>query len=143
MVLKPFTRISLLFIFKMIDSVITYFETIDPVLAAFYASVFTWLLTAAGASLVFVFQGMNRALLDGMLGFTGGVMVAASFWSLLAPGIEMSEGEGFVKVIPAVVGFALGALFIYGLDKIYPIYILILKNPKRKVLKPLGTAPHY
>mgnify|MGYP000688337425 FL=1 len=55
-----------------------------------------------------------------MLGFTGGVMVAASFWSLLAPGIEMSQGEGFVKVIPAAVGFGLGALFIFGLDKILP-----------------------
>ncbi len=63
---------------------------------------------------------MNRALLDGMLGFTGGVMVAASFWSLLAPGIAMSPGEGFIKVIPAAVGFALGALFIFGLDKILP-----------------------
>ena len=58
--------------------------------------------------------------MDGMLGFTGGVMVAASFWSLLAPGIEMSEGEGFVKVIPAAVGFLLGAAFIFGLDKILP-----------------------
>ena len=55
-----------------------------------------------------------------MLGFTGGVMVAASFWSLLAPGIEMSEGEGFVKVMPAAVGFGLGALFIFGLDKVLP-----------------------
>jgi len=55
-----------------------------------------------------------------MLGFTGGVMVAASFWSLLAPGIEMSPGEGFVKVIPAAFGFGLGALFIFGLDKILP-----------------------
>ena len=63
---------------------------------------------------------MNRAVLDGMLGFTGGVMVAASFWSLLAPGIEMSPGEGFVKVIPAAVGFLLGAVFIYGLDKVLP-----------------------
>jgi ZIP family zinc transporter len=58
--------------------------------------------------------------MDGMLGFTGGVMVAASFWSLLAPGIEMSEGEGFVKVIPAAVGFLMGAAFIFGLDKILP-----------------------
>ena len=63
---------------------------------------------------------MNRAVLDGMLGFTGGVMVAASFWSLLAPGIEMSPGEGFVKVIPAAVGFTLGSLFIFGLDKVLP-----------------------
>jgi ZIP family zinc transporter len=63
---------------------------------------------------------MHRGFLDGMLGFTGGVMVAASFWSLLAPGIAMSPGEGFVKVIPAAVGFGLGALFIFGLDKILP-----------------------
>ncbi|MFP2996745.1 ZIP family metal transporter [Spongiivirga sp. MCCC 1A20706] len=104
----------------MFDQVVTYLEGIDPILAALYASLFTWILTATGASLVFLFKGMNRALLDGMLGFTGGVMVAASFWSLLAPGIEMSEGEGFVKVMPAAIGFALGALFIYGLDKVLP-----------------------
>lgn len=73
-----------------------------------------------GASLVFFVKGMNRALLDGLLGFTGGVMVAASFWSLLAPGIAMSPGEGFVKVLPAAVGFALGAMFIFGLDKVLP-----------------------
>lgn len=102
------------------QDIISYFESIDPVLAAFLATLFTWGLTALGASLVFLFKKMNRALFDGMLGFTGGVMVAASFWSLLAPGIEMSEGEGFVKVIPAVVGFGLGAFFIFGLDKILP-----------------------
>lgn len=102
------------------EQVIDYFEQINPILAAFYATLFTWGLTAAGAALVFFFKGMNRAALDGMLGFTGGVMVAASFWSLLAPGIEMSKGEGFVKVIPAAVGFLLGAGFIYSLDKILP-----------------------
>ena len=102
------------------DQVIAYLESINPILAAFYATLFTWGLTAAGAALVFLFKGMNRAVLDGMLGFTGGVMVAASFWSLLAPGIEMSPGEGFVKVIPAAVGFALGAIFLYGLDKVLP-----------------------
>jgi ZIP family zinc transporter len=102
------------------QEIIDYFESIDPILAAFYATLFTWGLTAAGAALVFFFKGMNRAVLDGMLGFTGGVMVAASFWSLLAPGIEMSPGEGFVKVIPAAVGFFLGAIFLYGLDKILP-----------------------
>lgn len=100
--------------------IIEFFRTLDPVLAAFYATLFTWGLTALGASLVFFFKKMNRAVFDGMLGFTGGVMVAASFWSLLAPGIEMSPGEGFEKVVPAVVGFSLGALFIFGLDKILP-----------------------
>ncbi len=73
---------------------------------------------------------MNRAFLDGMLGFTGGVMVAASFWSLLAPGIEMSSGEGFVKVIPAAVGFGLGALFIFGLDKVLPHLHINFKKPE-------------
>lgn len=102
------------------DSILAYFEQLDPVFAAFLATCFTWGLTALGASLVFVFRGMNRAFFDGMLGFTGGVMVAASFWSLLAPGIEMSPGDGFTKVIPALVGFGLGALFIFGLDKILP-----------------------
>ena len=104
----------------MFDSIIHFFESIDPILAAFLATTFTWGLTAFGASFVFFFKSMNRVVLDGMLGFTGGVMVAASFWSLLAPAIEMSGGDGFVKVIPAAVGFALGALFIFGLDKVLP-----------------------
>ena len=102
------------------DAIIEFFTGISPVEGAFFATVFTWLLTAFGASFVFLFKTMRRDFLDGMLGFTGGVMVAASFWSLLAPGIEMSPGEGFVKVIPAAVGFGLGALFIFGLDKILP-----------------------
>lgn len=61
-----------------------------PIQAALYSSLFTWGLTALGASLVFFFKKMNRAVLDGMLGFTGGVMVAASFWSLLSPAIDNS-----------------------------------------------------
>ena len=80
------------------DAIVAFFSSISPVTGAFYATVFTWLLTAFGASFVFLFKTMHRGFFDGMLGFTGGVMVAASFWSLLAPGIEMSPGEGFVKV---------------------------------------------
>ena len=102
------------------DVIIEFFSNISPVKGAFYASLFTWLLTAFGASFVFLFKTMHRGFLDGMLGFTGGVMVAASFWSLLSPAIEMSEGEGFVKVFPAAIGFSLGALFIFGLDKVLP-----------------------
>ena len=104
----------------MFDTIIHFFESIDPILAALLATTFTWGLTAFGASFVFFFKNMNRVVLDGMLGFTGGVMVAASFWSLLAPAIEMSKGDGFVKVIPAAVGFMLGAVFIFGLDKVLP-----------------------
>lgn len=104
----------------MFDSVVVWLESIGPVKAALCATIFTWLMTAAGASLVVFFRSMHRRWFDGMLGFTGGVMVAASFWSLLTPSIEMSEGEGFLKVIPAATGFLLGALFIYALDKLTP-----------------------
>src|SRR5690554_6736082 len=114
------------------ESIISYFESIDPIWAAFLATVFTWGLTAFGASFVFLFKKLNRAALDGMLGFTGGVMVAASFWSLLAPGIEMSPGEGFVKVIPAAIGFFLGAVFLFGLDKILPHLHINFKERDRK-----------
>jgi ZIP family zinc transporter len=117
------------------NQILAFFESIDPILGALYASLFTWILTAAGAALVFFFKGMNRAVLDGMLGFTGGVMVAASFWSLLAPGIEMSPGEGFVKVIPAAVGFALGALFLFGLDKVLPHLHINFKEAEKEGIK--------
>ncbi len=102
------------------NSIIQYFENISPILGALYATIFTWLVTALGASFVFFFKELNRKWLDGMLGFTGGVMIAASYWSLLAPAIEMSHGSGFMKVLPAATGFALGALFLFFLDKVLP-----------------------
>ncbi len=117
------------------DSIIEYFGSIDPVWAALYATLFSWGLTALGASLVFLFKKMSRALFDGMLGFTGGVMVAASFWSLLAPGIEMSPGEGFSKVVPALIGFGLGALFIFGLDKVLPHLHVNFKMSEKEGVK--------
>ncbi len=117
------------------QEIIAYFESINPILAAFYATLFTWGLTAAGAGLVFLFKNPNRALMDGMLGFTGGVMVAASFWSLLAPGIEMSPGEGFIKVIPAATGFLLGAFFLFGLDKLLPHLHINFKESEAEGMK--------
>jgi len=97
-----------------------YFLSLHPVMQAFLATTFTWFLTAAGAALVFPFKNMSRKMFDTMLGFTGGVMVAASYWSLLAPAIEMSEVGPFPKWFPAAVGFLLGALFLFALDKIIP-----------------------
>lgn len=117
------------------DSIIAYFEQLDPILAALYATLFTWGLTAIGASLVFFFKKMNRVVFDGMLGFTGGVMIAASFWSLLAPGIEMSDGEGFIKVIPAATGFLGGALFIFALDKVLPHLHVNFKESRKEGIK--------
>ncbi|TJZ63173.1 ZIP family metal transporter [Sphingobacterium olei] len=102
------------------DDIILFFENQDPILGAFYATTFTWFVTAVGASTVFFFKAINRNFMDGMLGFTGGVMVAASVWSLLIPAMNMSEGEGFVKVIPAILGFLFGAGFLYALDRLLP-----------------------
>jgi ZIP family zinc transporter len=98
-----------------------FLEQIGPVWAALIATTFTWLLTALGASLVFLFKTMDRSVLDPMLGFTGGVMVAASFWSLLNPAIEMSESlYPAMPWMPAAVGFLGGAMFIYFLDRVMP-----------------------
>ena len=102
------------------NTIVEWMTQMGPVKAALVATIFTWFLTAAGASLVFFFKDMHRKWFDGMLGFTGGVMVAASFWSLLAPAIEMSDGDGFKRVVPAAVGFGLGALFIFFLDRLTP-----------------------
>ncbi len=104
------------------QSIEKFFIEIGPVYSALIATLFTWALTALGASLVFFFKTMNRGVLDPMLGFTGGVMVAASFWSLLNPAIEMSEKmyPPGLSWIPAAVGFLLGALFIFFLDKVTP-----------------------
>lgn len=100
----------------MWKELVHWFEQQDPIYAALIAGIFTWLVTAAGASFVFLFKKLNRTVLDVALGFTGGVMVAASFWSLLAPAIDESGGSW----VPAAVGFLLGAFFIFGLDKVIP-----------------------
>jgi ZIP family zinc transporter len=102
------------------DALIASFTELHPVVQALLATTFTWLVTASGAALVFLFKDMPRKALDGMLGFTGGVMIAASYWSLLAPSIEMSEAQGMLPWFPPAVGFAAGALFLFGLDKWVP-----------------------
>ncbi len=118
------------------DAIIEYFGSIDPVLAAFYATTFTWALTAAGAGLVFLFKTMHRGVLDAMLGFTGGVMVAASFWSLLNPAIEMSESMyPSMPWMPAAVGFFLGAIFLFGLDKVMPHLHINFKEEEKEGVK--------
>ena len=118
----------------MFDTIIAYFENISPIKAALIAGLFTWFLTVLGASVVFLFKKMNQVFLDGMLGFTGGVMIAASYFSLLAPAIAMSNGEGFIKIIPASVGFLIGALFLFGLDKILPHLHINFKEKEKDVI---------
>ena len=94
--------------------------TINPVLLALFATLFTWGLTALGAGMVFFFKTINTKVLNMMLGFAAGVMIAASFWSLLSPAIDMAENNGQMGWVPALVGFLGGGLFLFGVDKLLP-----------------------
>lgn len=99
---------------------VDWFSDLNPVLQALLATLFTWGLTALGASAVFFFKQVNRTVLDGMLGFAAGVMIAASYWSLLAPAIEMAEQTAVPAWVPAAVGFLLGGAFLWGVDAVLP-----------------------
>ena len=112
------------------ENFITNFSQFNPIIQALLAGLFTWGLTAIGASMVFFFKGSNRKFLDTALGFTGGVMIAASFWSLLEPSISYVELQNDLRIekglktiptfLPPAIGFFLGALFLYILDKKIP-----------------------
>jgi zinc transporter, ZIP family len=108
-----------------------WFESLHPVAQALVATCFTWGLTALGAAGVFLARQMSRAMLDAMLGFAAGVMIAASFWSLLSPAIAMSEGGPMPAWVPAVVGFLLGGACLRGIDFVLPH--LHLNAPMREV----------
>jgi ZIP family zinc transporter len=94
--------------------------TLSPVLLALLATLFTWGVTALGAASVFMPFNMSQRMLDAILGFAGGVMMAASFWSLLAPSIEMSEAMGMIPWLPPLIGFLLGGACLRGIDFILP-----------------------
>ncbi len=99
---------------------IAFLQNLHPVIQALLATCFTWALTVFGAATVFGAKDISRKMLDMTLGFAGGVMIAASYWSLLAPAIEMSEGKDIPAWVPAVVGFLAGGIFLRGTDKILP-----------------------
>lgn len=98
-----------------------WFKALEPVVQALLATCFTWAVTALGAGMVFFFSSIHRKVLDAMLGFAAGVMIAASFWSLLAPAIEMTEQSGGIAPwVPATTGFLLGGAFLFGVDRLLP-----------------------
>ena len=99
---------------------IAFLQSLSPVIQALLATCFTWAMTALGAATVFATKDVSKRVLDTMLGFAAGVMIAASYWSLLAPAIEMSEGGNLPAWLPAAAGFLLGAIFLRGVDKVLP-----------------------
>ncbi len=99
---------------------IAFLEQFGPVVQALFATIFTWGLTALGAAGVFLSKEISRKLLDGMLGFAAGVMIAASYWSLLAPAIEISESLGVPSYLPPAIGFMAGGIVLWMIDRILP-----------------------
>ena len=99
---------------------IAWFTEQSPIIQALLGTLFTWGMTAAGAALVFLFREIRQNVLTGMLGFASGVMIAASYWSLLAPAIEMAAEYPIPDWLPATIGFLLGGVFLWGLDKTLP-----------------------
>ncbi len=100
----------------MADSI----QQFNPVMQALLATLFTWAVTAAGAALVFLTRQVNDRLMDSMLGFAAGVMIAASFWSLLAPGLELAGQLGLNPWLTAVIGFMGGGIFMRLVDRFLP-----------------------
>ena len=108
---------------------------VNPILLALFATLFTWAVTALGAAMVFFFKTINKKILNSMLGFAAGVMIAASFWSLLSPAIELAESQGTNPWIPALVGFLSGGGFILLIDKILPHLHMGLSTNKAEGIK--------
>lgn len=115
----------------MLDSM----KGLDPVLLALLATIFTWGVTALGAALVFFFKKIDQSLLNAMLGFASGIMIAASFWSLLNPAIEMAAAMGVNPVLPAVTGFLAGGLFLFLVDRTLPHLHMGLETGKAEGIK--------
>jgi ZIP family zinc transporter len=115
----------------MEEHLLASFRQCHPVVQALIATLFTWFVTAAGAAVVFFSKRFNQKVMDGMLGLAAGVMIAASYWSLLAPAIEMSGGDWQ----PATVGFLLGGIFLYLIDKVLPHLHLGLQTSEAEGIK--------
>ena len=108
----------------MVESI----QNISPINLALLATLFTWGVTILGAAVVFFFKKINKTVMDGMLGFAAGVMIAASFWSLLSPSIEKAQLLNMNSWIIAFLGFFSGGLLLFISDNIYKFYIM--KNSK-------------
>ncbi len=109
--------------------------TNNVVILALLGGIFTWLCTALGASFIFFFKTINRKVLDSMLGFTAGVMIAASFWSLLLPAISLSETLGYIPWLWPVIGFLSGGIFLRFSDIFLP-HLHPFMNPGNKLEGP-------
>ena len=113
---------------------INYFSNLDHTIQALIATLFTFSITALGASIVFFFKHINKSIMDAMLGFAAGVMIAASFWSLLEPSINMSKSLNLIPWFIAFTGFFTGGLLLFIGDKIYVHFDKSISDKKKRCL---------
>ena len=114
------------------DYVFNYFSNLNHTIQALIATIFTWSVTAIGASVVFFFKKINKSVMDAMLGFAAGVMIAASFWSLLEPAIEMAKNLNMIPWLVAFIGFFTGGLLLFIGDKLYVKFNKKINNKTEK-----------
>ena len=112
-----------------------YILSLNPIMQAFIATLFTWSITLLGAAIVFFFKQINKNVLDAMLGFAAGVMIAASFFSLISPAISMANELKLTSYIVVAIGFILGGLLLFIADKIYNVFESKNKKKKNNKLK--------
>jgi len=117
----------------LILNMLNFVQNLPPVMQALIGTSFTWMTTALGAAVIFTAKEVHRKILDWMYGFAGGIMIAAIYWSLLQPAIEMSKGEDFLNRLKATAGFLVGGILLWGVDK-------ILKNLHIKETEEIKTT---
>ena len=100
-----------------------FFSNLNPIIQAFIAGLFTWFITALGASIVFFFKKVNKGVMDALLGFSAGVMIAASFWSLLSPAIDIADQLNMITWLVVFIGFFSGGLLLFLGDRLFPIVL--------------------
>ena len=135
--------------------IMEWFMELNPIAQGLSATIFTWAITALGAALVFFFKTVDRRILNCMLGFGAGVMIAASFWSLLNPAIELCDNLGYSEIILPSIGFFSGGIFIILADKMMDKYSYgvitendeiardsIVKKYKRSILLVVAVTLH-
>ena len=119
----------------MVGLVDVSFTSFSPIIQALLATLFTWFVTALGAATIFLGRELSRRVLDASLGFAAGVMIAASFFSLILPAIEISSGSGLPSWVPVSIGFVVGGLFIRIIDRYVPHLHLFLPKEKAEGVK--------
>lgn len=119
----------------MIIIMFSILDNVNPILAAFIATMFTFSVTAIGAAIVFLFKKVNKTLMDAMLGFAAGVMIAASYFSLLNPAIEMANNLNMIPYIVTTIGFLAGGVLLFIGDKVFTVIDKKMAKNSNKSIK--------